>query len=169
MRVMILILVTFLLLLALSCSDSPPEPLPEEDEARLKQDLHDRSFRQFEPSRDAEQRKAVILEFFGGMTLWAQYAEGEYAVNEWEISSQDYRILKSGASEYELQFVDPASRQQIPSECEDCIPLSGVSVSVRALDSDQVSFKINDPKGILPPPFPVFSSWTMFLEDEYFE
>ena len=169
MRTLLLLFIGIVLPLTLACSNPPPEPLPVEEDARLKQELHDRSFRQFEPSRDAAQRKTVIIEFFDGLTLWAQYAEGDYAKKEWEISSQDYRILKSGASEYELQFVAPTSRQQIPTECQDCIQLSGVSVSIRGLNTAEISVKINDPEENLPSPFPVFNSWTKFQEDEYFE
>lgn len=168
MRAIILIFATFPLLLALSCSGPPSGPLPAAEEARIKEELHDRSFRQFKPSRDSDPRKAVIIEFFDGITLWAQYAEGEYAVNEWEIASQDYRILHRGGFEYEFVFVGPKSRQQIPTECKDCIELSGVSVSVRGLDRGEVSFKINDPEGLLPLPFPVFNSWTRFQQDEYY-
>ena len=169
MRVMILVFMTFLLLLALSCSGSPPEPLPVAEEARLKEELRDRSFRQFDPSRDSDPRKAVIIEFFDGITLWAQYAEGEYAVKEWEIASQDYRILRHNASEYEFVFVEPTTRQLIPTECEDCIEVSGMTVSVRGIEGGGVSFKINDPEDNLPSPFPVFNSWTKFQADEYFE
>ena len=169
MRLLTPILAAFALLMVLSCSGSPPEPLPAAEEVRLKEELHDRSFRQFDPSKDADIRKAVILEFFDGITLWAQYAEGDYAEKEWEISSKDYRILKSGASDYELVFVDPGTRQQIPVECEDCVEVSGVTVSVKGLEGEEASFKINDPESILPLPFPVFNSWTKFQEDEYFE
>lgn len=169
MRTLMLLFIGIVLPLTLACSNPPPKPLPEEEDARLKQELNDRSFRQFEPSRDSDPRKAVIIEFFDGITLWAQYAEGEYAVKEWEIASQDYRILCHGGSEYEFVLVEPATRQQIPTECEDCIEVSGVSVSIRGLGSGEVSFKINDPEGNLPPPFPVFNRWTNFQEDEYFE
>lgn len=169
MRVLLPILAAFALLLVLSCSGSPPEPLPAAEEVRLKEELHNRSFRQFEPSRDSDPRKGVIIEFFDGIALWAQYAEGEYAKKEWEISSRNYRILKDSNSEYEFVFVEPQTRQQIPTECENCIDVSGVTVSVRGLEKGEVSFKVNDPKGVLPLPFPVFNNWTKFQEDEYFE
>ena len=32
-----------------------------------------------------------------------------------------------------------------------------------------MSFRLNDPNGILPDPFPVFGSWTRFQEDIYYE
>ena len=169
MRMLIPILAAFPLLLALSCSGSPPGYLPAMEEARHKEKLHNRSFRRFDPSRDADMRRAVILEFFDGITLWAQYAEGEYAEKEWKISAKDYRILKGSGSEYEFLFLDPRTRQQIPTECQDCIEISGVSVSVRGLDDGAIAFKINDPEGNLPLPFPVFNRWARFPEDEYFE
>ncbi len=169
MRVMLSVALTLMLGLAISCSATMPRPLPEAEEARLKEELNDRSFRQFEPSRDADPRKGVILEFFDGITLWAQYAEGEYAVWEWEISAQDFRILSSGDAEYELIFVKPRSRQEIPMECENCIDVPEVSVSVRNVEEGMISFKLNDPEGNLPLPFPVFDGWTRFEEDEYFE
>ena len=60
--------------------------------------------------------------------------------------------------------------RQFPDSCSDCIPTSGVSISIRnILDSDDIAFRINDPNDILPSPFPVFNSWTRFNEDEYFE
>lgn len=169
MRTSIPIASALVILLALSCSASLPERLSATEEARLKEDLHDRSFRQFEPSRDSDPRKGVIIEFFDGIALWAQYAEGEYAKKEWEISSRNYRILKYSNSEYEFVFVEPQTRQQIPTECENCIAISGVTLSVRGLEGGKISFKVNDPKGVLPLPFPVFNSWTKFQEDEYFE
>ena len=169
MRVMLSVALTLMLGLAISCSATMPESLPEAEEARLKEELNDRSFRQFEPSGDADPRKGVILEFFDGITLWAQYAAGEYAVWEWEISAQDFLILSRGDAGYELIFVKPRSRQKIPMECENCIDVLEVSVSVRNVEEGMISFKLNDPEGNLPLPFPVFDGWTRFEEDEYFE
>ena len=168
-----LLLVVPLTLVALSScgSETPAEPVTGEEEARIKAELEDRSFRQFEPSRDASPRKGVILDFFGPISIWAQYAEGDWAVNEWEIYSDDYRIeRRGGSSEITIYLDQPRSMQTIPDRCDDCIPTSGVSISVRdVFDSDRISFKLNDPNGNLPRPFPVFESWTRFSEDEYFE
>ena len=45
----------------------------------------------------------------------------------------------------------------LPTRCDDCIPNVGVSTSIREVfDSSKISFKLNDPNGILLPPFPVF-------------
>ena len=160
------------ILSALACDSRPPsEPVSGEDAARIKAELEGRSFRQFEPSRDGDPRKGVILDFFGPVSIWAQYAEGDHAVNEWEIYVDDYRIEGHGdGSEITIHLEQPRSRQTFPTECEDCIPTDNVSISIRnVFDSESISFKLNDPDGSLPLPFPVFYSWTNFIEDEYLE
>ncbi|MDE0087917.1 MAG: hypothetical protein OXU23_19495 [Candidatus Poribacteria bacterium] len=164
----ILILVSFVYM---SCGN-PLEPVDSEEEARVKTELKDRSFRQFDPSKDAMKRKGVILDFFDGegqiISLWAQYAEGETALNEWEIFAKDYRVEKAG-SEYRIYFDEPSSRQILPNECENCLETAGISVSIRNLyNREKIQFKLNDEDDILPSPFPVFKSWTNFNEDEYF-
>ena len=73
-------------------------PVGEAEEKELKAELDDRSFRQFEPSVDASPRKGVVLSFFDGVSLWAQYAEGDRAVDEWEVSADDYRVKRAGDS-----------------------------------------------------------------------
>ena len=159
------------LLLASSCGkEDPAQPVSGTEEARVKAELEDRSFRQFEPSRDADRRKAVILDFFDGITLWAQYAEGNRAVSEWEVSARDYRIEQNGTSVVTIHLEEPGSRRQFPEECADCIPTSRLSISIRSVfDPGKISFKLNDPGNDLPSPFPVFKSWTRFQEDEYFD
>ena len=160
-------------LLLISCSN-PLKPVDSEEEERVKTELRDRSFRQFDPEKDASKRKGVIIDFFDDskgniINLWGQYAEGEYALKEWEIFSKDYRVEKGG-SEYRLYFVDPKSHQNLPAVCDDCIETDGVTISIRNLfDADKIQFKINDEEDNLPSPFPVFKSWTDFNEDEYFE
>lgn len=131
-------------------------------------ELRGRSFRQFDPSVDANRRKGVVLRFSAEVSLWAQYAENEHAVNEWEITSTGYRVQKGGGrSEYTLHFEEPSSTQELPTRCDDCIQTSGVSISVRdVFDSGKIRFRLNDPDGVLPMPFPVFESWTRFEEDE---
>lgn len=155
------------------CSGAGPlEPIAEADAERIMTELEDRSFRQFDPDRDAERRKGVVLDFFDGVTLRAQYAEDGYAVSEWEIASNDYRVEARGddGGEVTISFVAPTSRQQFPEACADCIETSGVSISIRnVLDADRIRFRVNDPNGVLPSPFPVFGSWTRFEEDEYFD
>ena len=133
--------------------------------------LEDRSFREFDPSRDADKRKGVILEFFGGIGLWAQYAEGGYALVEWEIRADSYRVEgHDDGSEVTLQFNDPRGRQIIPEGCETCVDTHAVSISVmNVFDPARIAFRVNDPYGVLQSPFPVFNSWTRFGEDEYFD
>lgn len=57
--------------------------------------LQDRSFRKFEPSLDATRRKGVILDFSGPISVWAQYAIGDYAVEEWEIVAHEFSIERT--------------------------------------------------------------------------
>ncbi len=155
-----------------SCGN-PLEPVGSEEEERVKSELKDRSFRQFDPSKDADKRKGIILDFFDDsdkiISLWAQYSEGDTALKEWEILAQDYQVEKAG-SEYRIYFEEQRSHQNLPTECDNCIETSGISISIRNLfDSKKMQFKLNDPDGSLPAPFPVFKSWTRFNEDEYFD
>ena len=175
------IILIFVLFIASSCgSDGPFQPVAEEEEERIKEALDDRSFRQFAPSKDASPRKGVILDFFDGIRIWAQYSKNGHAVNEWEIAAQDYRLLKIGNDlrigrgghdpEFMIYFDNPRSTQQFPTKCENCIEVSEFSISIRdLLDSNKISFKLNNPNSKLPLPFPVFESWTRFEEDEYFD
>jgi hypothetical protein len=163
-----------------SCGDIPLIPISEveegselieEETAEIKAVLNDRSFRQFDPDVDASPRKAVILDLFNGISLWAQYAEGNYAINEWEIHANDYRVEQaSDDSEIRIHFIEPSSRRILPNRCENCIETAGISISIRnVFDSERITFKLNDPDNSLPSPFPVFQSWTKFREDEYFD
>ena len=155
-----------------SCGEGPFQPVSETEEKKIKTALKDRSFRQFDPDDiDASPRKAVILDFFDGIELWVQYSEDQYAINEWKIFAEDYRIEKAeNGSEIKIYFNEPSSMRTLPDPCEDCIETSGISISIRdAFDSEDISFKLNDPDKRLPSPFPVFKSWTRFREDEYFE
>ena len=157
---------------AWSCGPmTPPQPVSGAEEARIKAELQGRSFRQFELSKDASPRKGVILDFFGPISIWAQYSEDRRAVNEWEIVSNDYRIEKhGGGSEMTIYLDQPRSIQTFPTRCDDCIPTAGVSISIRdVFDSAKISFKLNNPNGILPSPFPVLGSWTRSTEDEFVE
>ena len=151
-----------------ACVVNPLQPVSSDEEQRIKAELNDRSFRQFDPARDADKRKSVILDFFNGVSLWAQYAEGVYALNEWEILSEDYRIEKAG-SEYRIYFEAPRSRQILPTACDNCIETTGISISIQNLfDSEKIRFRLNIDNDNLPRPFPIFESWTKFSEDEYF-
>ena len=158
----------FTCLIISSCAN-PLEPVSSEEEERIKTELENRSFRQFNPSKDANKRKGVILDFFDGIELWAQYAEGRAALNEWSISAEDYRIVKSG-SEYRIYFEAPRSEQILPTQCNNCVETSGISISIRDLfDSEKIRFKLNIDNDNFPRPFPIFESWTKFREDEYFD
>ena len=155
--------------------EPPPDKVDmtgsEAEQAQIKAELYDRSFRQFEPSRDASPRKAVIIDFFDGIRIWAQYAEGDRALKEWEIASSDYSVEKHGdGSEITIRLDQPRSIQILPTECEGCIETEGFTISIsEVFDSEKISFRLNDPNDILPTPFPVFNSWTRFQEDIYFE
>ena len=170
----VLILLTALTVLAGCGGDRHSDdlyPVDRETFERVTAELEGRSFRQFHPSVDANPGRGVILDFHDGFSMWAQYARDGRAVHEWEITADGYRVEWSGnASELVLVPADPTSMQQFPDRCSDCIPTSDVSISVRHLfDSDDIVFRINDPDRVLPSPFPVFTSWTRFDEDEYFE
>ena len=166
------IILILALILAPSCGfEGRFLPVGESEDDEIKTALKDRSFRQFDPDKDASPRKGVILDFFDGISLWAQYAEGEHAINEWEIFAKDYRIeQKENGSEIKIYFNEPSSERILPTRCDDCIDTLGISISVRdVFDSEKIAFKLNDPDEILPSPFPVFNSWTTFREDEYFD
>ena len=72
-------------------------PVPEMDEQEIKAAPAGRSFRQFDPSKDAPPRESVIVEFFDGVGLRAQYSERGRALGEWEIVASDYRIEQAAA------------------------------------------------------------------------
>ena len=165
------ILLGFTLSVLASCGDIPFELISGSEEDEIKAVLNDRSFRQFDPDVDASPRKGGILDFFNGVSLWAQYAEGNYAINEWEIRANDYLIERaSDGSEIRIYFIEPSSMRILPNRCENCIEMAGVSISIRdVFDSERIAFKLNDPDNSLPSPFPVFQAWTKFREDEYFD
>ncbi len=165
------VLIVFTLSILASCGDIPFELISESEEDEIKAVLNDRSFRQFDPAKDASPRKGVILDFFNGVSFWAQYAEGNYAINEWEIRANNYLIERAGDdSEIKIYFIEPSSTRILPNRCENCIETAGISISIRnVFDSEKIAFKLNDPDNSLPSPFPIFQSWTRFREDEYFD
>ena len=171
------ILLISALLTVPACDDTGPakpvQPLIDREEQQVKEELRDRSFRQFQPSRDAPERKAVVLDFFSSgdqtLGLWAQYSLNGVALAEWEVGASDYRVEKSG-SEYRLVPIGPRSSRTLPTSCENCIPASGLSISVRNLfDGGNLQFKLNNSGNRLPPPFPVYENWTTWIEDEYLD
>ena len=112
----------------------------------------------------------MVLDFHDGFATWAQYAEDEYAVYEWEIIADGFRVESTADRSGIVLFpAGVTSMQQFPDSCSDCIPTAGVSISVRDVLGDEIAFRIDDPNNALPLPFPVFSSWTRFDEDEYVE
>ena len=169
-RVASLVLFTVLVAVSACGADEPLQPVSAAEAERIKAELEDRSFRQFEPSKDASRRKAVVIDFFGPVGIYAQYAEGGHVVDEWELSAQDYSIeQRSGGSEITIRFIEPRTRQQFPTKCDDCVPVYGFSISIRdVFDEEEIAFRLNDAEGELPSPFPVFTSWTRFREDEIF-
>ncbi|MCY3556569.1 MAG: hypothetical protein OXH56_14745 [Gemmatimonadetes bacterium] len=171
------LLLLFGLLAFTACDDpGPTEPvLPaiEREAQRVKSELANRSFRRFHPSRDAPERKAVIIDFFGSedqaIGLFAQYALNEVALAEWEVSAGNYNVEKSGSA-YTLVPIEPSSSRSLPAPCENCIPVSGLSISVRNLfNGGNIQFKLNNAGNRLPLPFPIFDEWSTWSEDEYFD
>ncbi len=151
------------------CSREESPGAIEADPDRVQAELDGRSFRQFDPDRDADERKGVVLDFSDGVTLWAQYAEDGHVVSEWEVRASTYRVESRG-EEVTITFVDPSACRQFPEECSACVDTSSVSISIRnVFDADGIRFRIDDPDGVLTSPFPVFGSWTSFEEDEYLE
>ena len=147
-------------------------PLTEEESRPIMAELQDRSFRQFDPSRDGNPRRGVILDFLGDRVgLWAQFAADGRAIHEWEIVSEDFQLQGNpDGSQVRILFNQATAEQHLPSGCDDCIDWAGMSISVKdVFEPDRISFKLADPRGALPLPFPVFESWTDFQEDEYFE
>ena len=149
---------------------APPETVGQLPPAGVVAELEGRSFRQFHPTRDGTPRSGVILDFTDGFNLWAQVAEDGYAVHEWEITAADLRVESTAEpSEFVLFPEGLTSERQFPEPCQDCISTAEVSISVRDIaDPNKIAFRINDPEGVLPSPFPLFHDWTRFNEDEAF-
>ena len=141
----------------------------QEEEAMIKAVLANRSFRQFDPSRDGDPRKAIVIDFHGGLAMWAEFAEDGRATDEWEVSEDSYWIQRAAGRYdiYRLNFSRPRVRRTLPEECEDCIDVSGLAILVRDYgNAARINFILVDADGNLPLPFPVFHSWTRFEEDE---
>ena len=66
-----------LLIACAACAEMvSSDPFTASEIAAVKAELADRSFRQFDLHVDGDPRKSVILDFFGPLSVWAQYAEG---------------------------------------------------------------------------------------------
>ena len=166
------IFLVFALLIWSACGEVSFQPIGAVGTDEIKMALEGRSFRQFDPYNiNANPRKAVVLDFFNGISLWAQYSKDKHAINEWGIFAADYRVERTGnGSEINIYFNKPVSERIFPSQCKNCIETSGISISIRnVFDTEKISFKLNDPNNSLPSPFPVFKSWTKFREDVYFD
>ena len=161
------ILLTLLLLTLASCFTESELAVPEYPTLLLIE-LHGRSFRKFDPDVDASSRRGVILKFSadGQISLWAQYAQDGHAIHEWEIVSQDHLAERRG-NELVIHLNAPSSTRQFPDPCEDCIETRNVSIRARNVsERERIAFRLDDPDGVLPSPFPMFESWTRFSEDE---
>ena len=158
---------TMLMLALASCSAESELATPENPTLALAE-LHDRSFRKFDPDVDASPRRGVILKFSadGQISLWAQYAQDGHAIHEWEIVSQDH-LAEFRGNELVIHLNAPSSTRQFPNPCEDCIETRNVSIWARNVsEKERIAFRLDDPNGVLPSPFPVFESCTRFSEDE---
>lgn len=167
------IAVGLLSLVAVACGGSGTTEISlnsseEANAENVKAHLAGRSFRQFVPAKDASPRRAVVLDFSDGLSLWAQYAESGHAISEWEITAGDYWVKSFGRkSPATLTPVFPEARQMLPEECRDCIDAAGVTIEVaNVFDPEEIQFRVLDPHRKLPSPFPVFDVWTKFQEDE---
>ena len=93
-------------LMFFSCT-TPLQTVSSEEEQEIKSELDDRSFRQFDPSKDAEKRKAVIIDFFNGISLWhnmpkvcMRLMSGRFqrTIIKFEKAGSEYRIYFEGTT-----------------------------------------------------------------------
>lgn len=136
---------------------------------RLESTMNGRVFRQSDPSADAVERKTVEIDFRGGgLAVRAQQLEGGQVVAEWSVSGPVYWIEKAVEQAiHKLHIRNGVVERTRPEECTDCIDVRGMSVLIRRYHlDDDMRFVLWDSIGHLPPPFPVFQSWTSFEEIE---
>lgn len=136
--------------------------------AQLEFAMGGRVFRQSDPSADAVHRKTVEIDFRGGLALRAQQLEEGQVVAEWSVSGPGYLIEKAlDQAIHKLHIYDAVVERTSPEECTDCIDVRGLSVLIHRYHlDDDLRFVLWDSIGHLPPPFPVFESWTSFEEIE---
>ena len=136
---------------------------------RLESVMSGRVFRQSDPSSDAMVRKTIEIHFRGrGLAVRAQQLEGGQVVAEWSVSGPVYWIEKAvDEAIHKLHIGEAVVERTRPEECTDCIDVRGMSVLVHRYHlDDELRFALWDSIGHLPPPFPVFESWTSFEEIE---
>ena len=159
-----------LILLSLTtCSEESSRVVTGTEANEIKRALEQRVFRQYDPyDVYADRRYAVVLIFDDGIGIAAQYSEKGVPINDWWVDSNDYRIEQTeDGNEIRFYFIEPFSGRFLPTECQDCIDTTGVSISVRdVFEKDMIEFKVNDPNKSLPSPFPIFTSWTRYIEDQ---
>ena len=170
----ILAFAAFLLPVSLSSCDSPLDPdvfswqlVSPQDAAHIKSHLSGRVFRQSDPSRNAETRSSIVIDFNDGLSLRAQYAEGGNIVDDWRVWDDFYWLEKAhGEPVYRFDWLNANVERTIPEEREDRIDPSGLVVLVRDYHKkDGILFALWDSAGRMPSPFPVFDNWTRFVED----
>ena len=164
-----------LLLIAVSACARNPVALEDfvwelvsvHDASQVKGHLAERVFRQWDPSRGADRSKAIVLDFTKGLKVGAQYSEAGGVVDEWEVYQDGYWIEKAfDQPVYRFEVRQPTVHRRLPEECMNCIDTQGLIVLVRDFgDADEIQFALVDSVGHLPSPFPVFESWTRFVED----
>ena len=146
-----------------------------QDAAQLTAHLEGRVFWQFDGSKDAEHRKGIELDFHEGLSMRALYSRNGDLVDDWRVFDRYYWIEKAhGQPIYRFDFRGARTvRRTLPRECEgeDCIDTSGLIIMVRDYGKkDEIQFSLADSlagaEGQLPSPFPVFRSWTRFVEDD---
>lgn len=162
----ICILIAFSLSFLVSCGEPTFEMISAEDKYEIQYTLEGQNFLRYEPNEAARNKKAVRIDFSDGLYFAATQWENDIAVHDWSIRSRRYSVERSThGSRIKIYFVESTSRVKLPHACQNCLDTSGVSISVRdVFDSEKIRFKINDPDNNLPPPFPLFHSWTQFPE-----
>jgi len=170
----ILALAALLLPVSLSSCDNPLnldlfswQLVSPQDAARIRAYLDGRVFRQSDPSRNAETRKSIVIDFNHGLTMRGQYIKGGNIIDDWSVRQDVYWMEKAhGEPVYRFEWRSPTVRRLLPEECEDCIDTSGLTILVRDYHKrDGILFALWDSAGLVPSPLPVFDGWTRFAED----
>ena len=98
----------------------------------------DRSFRQFQPSKNGYPGKAVILDFSNGLSLWAQYAQDDRDINKWEILAERYGFDgEPGDTTFTIFFDKPYTRQELPTTGDGCKESARFSIIVELSEEER--------------------------------